>query len=220
MNPRNRTLIIVLGAVAAIVVIFVIANLAGGDDESSGGVVDPSETTEASSDSLEQTRPVEVTGDPIPPLDDTAAEDPAIGTAFPLIEGQSFDGTPITIGGSAGGPTLAVYLAHWCPACNAEVPELIEADNRGGIPAALSIVGVSTAVDETRPNYPPSEWLDDNDWRWPVMADDAGGTAFFDSGGTSFPYLVLLDEDGTILDRESGTRSAEEIAAWIQESFA
>lgn len=216
----NRTPIIIVGAV---VVVAVLAGLAvlltGGDDESSGGVVDPSETTEPAGP-VEQTRPVEITGEPVPTLTDGLPSDPGIGTPLPLIEGQSFDGTPITLGGEADGPTLIVYLAHWCPACNAEVPELVELTNRGGVPEGMEVVAVSTAVDQTRANYPPSDWLADNDWPWPAMADDADSNAFLFSGGSGFPYLVILDENGDVIARESGTRDAEQIAEWIQESLA
>jgi thiol-disulfide isomerase/thioredoxin len=219
-NPPNRTMIIVIGA---IVVVALLAGLAvlltGGDDESSGGVIDPSETTEPAGP-VEQTRPVEITGDPLPPLTDGLPTDPGVGMALPVLDGQSFDGTPITIGGEADGTTLVVYLAHWCPACNAEVPELVELNNRDGVPEGMEVVAVSTAVDQTRANYPPSDWLADNDWPWPAMADDADSNAFVFSGGSGFPYLVILDENGEVVARESGTRSAEEIAAWIQESLA
>lgn len=220
-TPPNRTMMIVIGAV---VVVALLAGLAvlltGGDDDSnSGGVIDPSDTTEPAGP-VEQTRPVEITGPPLPPLDSQLPTDPGVGMAMPVLDGQSFDGTPITIGGEADGTTLVVYLAHWCPACNAEVPELVELGNRDGVPEGMEVVAVSTGVDQTRANYPPSDWLSGFGWQYPVMADDADSSAFVFSGGSGFPYLVILDENGDVIARESGTRSAEEIAAWLQESLA
>jgi len=220
-STPNRTPIIIIGA---IIVVAVLAGLAilltgGDDDSSSGGVIDPADTTEPSGP-VEQNRPVEITGAPVPTLDDQLAVDPGIGMPLPVLEGQSFDGTPITLGGEADGPTLVVYLAHWCPACNAEVPELVELNNRGGVPDEMTVVGVSTAVDQTRANYPPSDWLAGNNWPFDAMADDADSSAFLFSGGSGFPYLLILDENGDVIARESGTRDAEQIAEWIQESLA
>ncbi len=187
--------------------------VAGGDDGSESA-------TTAPSGDVEQNRTVSVSGDVVPTLDAALVDDPAIGTAFPTIEGQTFDGTPITVGGSTDGPTMVVYLAHWCPHCNAEIPELVELNDSGGIPEDLTVVGVSTGVDPTAPNYPPSEWLDDKGWPWAAMADDEASTAFVVSGGSGFPYLVILDADGKVIARASGEKSAEDLKVWIDDALA
>ena len=36
------------------------------------------------------------------------------------------------------------------------------------------------------------------------------------NGGGGFPYLMIADADGNVLDRDSGAKSAEDLAAWIQ----
>jgi thiol-disulfide isomerase/thioredoxin len=219
VNSKNRTLLIVVGVAVAILGLAGIAVLAGGGDDSSSGVLDPSETVVESSGEVEQNRPIEVEGDNVPTLTDVDP-DPAFGMALPTISGQSFDGTPVSIGGAGDGPTMVVYLAHWCPHCNDEIPELIELNNRDGVPADMRVVGVSTGVDNAAPNYPPSEWLDDKGWPWEAMADDANSSAFVLSGGSGFPYLVILDADGNILARDSGEKSAEDLAVWIQDALA
>jgi thiol-disulfide isomerase/thioredoxin len=220
VNSKNRTLLIIVGVIVAVLGLAGIAVLAGGGDDSSSGVVDPSETVVESSGDVEQNRPIEVAGDNIPTLDNTVSPDPAIGMALPTIDGQSFDGTPVSIGGASDGPTMVVYLAHWCPHCNDEIPELIELNNRDGVPADMRVVGVSTGVDNSAPNYPPSEWLQDKGWPWEAMADDADSMAFVLSGGSGFPYLVILDADGNVLARDSGEKSAEDLAVWIQDALA
>ena len=48
------------------------------------------------------------------------------------------------------------------------------------------------------------------------MADSAESTAFVVNGGGGFPYLMIVDADGNVLDRDSGAKSAEDLAAWIQ----
>ena len=217
---NNRTLVIVIAAVVAVLALAGIAVLLTGGDDDSAGVIDPDTTVDEPSGPVEQNRPVVVDGPPLPTLDRNLAADPAIGMAFPPMEGQGFDGTPISVGGATDGPTMLVFLAHWCPACNEEVPQLVELRNRDGVPEAMSVLGVSTAADNTAPNYPPSEWLADLDWPWPTLADDADSTAFVFGGGSAFPYLAILDADGTVLARDTGVKTAEELAVWIRDALA
>jgi thiol-disulfide isomerase/thioredoxin len=221
---KNRTVIIVVGVVVLVLGLAGAAVLlSGGDDESSGGVLAPGETTRPTyGDDVQENRPVEVAGDRLPGLDSVGAEDTAIGTPVPVVEGATFDGNAMTVGGPTDGPTLYVFLAHWCPHCNDEIPELIELKNRDGIPEGMNVVAVSTAVDNSAPNYPPSEWIVDKEWpsEWPVMADSVESTTFVVNGGGGFPYLMIVDADGNLLARASGTKSAEDLAAWIQTTLA
>ena len=220
---KNRTVIIVVGVVVLVLGLAGAAVLLGGDDDSSGGVLAPDETTTATYGAdVQENRPVEVTGDPVPSHDSVAADDVAIGTAVPVITGATFDGDAVTIGGATDGPTMYVFLAHWCPHCNDEIPELIELRNRDGIPEDMNVVAISTAVDNSAPNYPPSEWLLDRNWpsEWPVLADSAESTSFVFNGGSGFPYLMIVDADGNLLARDSGTKTAEDLATWIQTTLA
>ena len=215
MNPKNRTFVIVAGVVVLIIAAALIAVLATGGSDDSGD-------SSASGDSgaeIEQTRPVEVTGEALAPFEDPAA-DPAVGQASPVVTGQGFDGTALTIGGAGDKPTLLVFLAHWCPHCNREVPEVIKLNDAGGIPADLDVVGISTAVASDRPNYPPSEWIVDKGWPFPTMADSENSEALSAFGGTGFPFLVMVDSDGTVLARQSGESTADELGAWIDATLA
>jgi len=215
VNPKNRTFVIVAGVVVLIIAAALIAVLATGGSDDSGD-------SSASGDSgaeIEQTRPVEVTGEALAPFEDPAA-DPAVGQASPVVNGQGFDGTAMTIGGAGDKPTLLVFLAHWCPHCNREVPEVIKLNDAGGIPADLDVVGISTAVASDRPNYPPSEWIVDKGWPFPTMADSENSEALTAFGGTGFPFLVMVDSDGTVLARQSGESTADELGAWIDATLA
>ncbi len=215
---KNRTLIIVVGVVVLILGLGgAVVLLSGGDDD--GSVSAPNGTSgEGGGEELQHTRPVEVIGDPLASLGTVVDGDPAIGQAMPVVEGATFDGQPLSIGGSTGQPTLYVFLAHWCPHCNDEIPELIELNDRGGVPADVDVVAISTAVDPSGPNYPPSQWLVDKEWpsAWPVLVDDDASTSFIVNGGGGFPYLMIVDADGNVLDRASGTKSADELDAWLQ----
>jgi hypothetical protein len=52
--------------------------------------------------------------------------------------------------------------------------------------------------------------------KWPVMADSTESSAFVVNGGGGFPYLMIVDADGNVLDRDSGAKTAEDLAAWLQ----
>ncbi|MFV0309913.1 MAG: TlpA family protein disulfide reductase [Desertimonas sp.] len=150
---------------------------------------------------LDQTQPVTVVGSPLPEMVDVPA-DPAIGASAPRINGAGFDGTPINV--RPGTPTLLVFVAHWCPHCQAEVPVLVQWAADGGVPDGVDVIGVASGTDRRRPNYPPSEWLEAAGFPFPVLADTEAGTAASAFGLMSFPYFVLLDGDGTVAARLNG----------------
>lgn len=166
---------------------------------------------------IEQTRPVTVAGAPLTRLE---GADDAIGAIAPTIDGQSFDGSEIVVGGPQDGPMMLVFLAHWCPHCNAEIPELVELEEAGSLPDDLDVVAISTSSDPSRDNYPPSEWLDEKGWPWPAMADDENGSAIVAMGGSAFPFTVLLDADGTVLARRAGQATADETLQFITDALA
>ncbi|MET0577654.1 MAG: hypothetical protein ABW122_03285, partial [Ilumatobacteraceae bacterium] len=103
MNPKNRTFVIVAGVVVLIIAAALIAVLATGGSDDSG---DASVSSDAGAE-IQQTRPVEVTGEALAPFEDPAT-DPAVAQASPVVTGEGFDGTPMTIGGAADQPTLLV----------------------------------------------------------------------------------------------------------------
>lgn len=158
---------------------------------------------------LAQTQPVQVEGRSLPEFD-PAGEDPAEGTLAPTLQGASFDGTPLTIGPD-GRAKLLVFVAHWCPQCRREVPELAEWLQDEGAPDYVDIYAIATASDPNRPNFPPSEWLEREGFEAPALADDQNGTAADAFGLNAFPYLVLVSSGGEVLDRFSGEFSTDQL---------
>jgi thiol-disulfide isomerase/thioredoxin len=150
---------------------------------------------------LEETRPVTITGAALPVLPDSG-NDPAVGSIAPVITGQSFDGTPVSI--KPGKPTLVVFVAHWCPHCQREVPRLVAWDKAGQVPAGIDVIGVATATTTTRGNFPPSTWLAKEQFPWPVLADSAQQEASTAFGLNGFPFFALYDASGKIVLRQSG----------------
>jgi thiol-disulfide isomerase/thioredoxin len=169
--------------------------------------------------------PVEVDGSPLPPLGAAEiADDPAFGTRAPVLVGEDFDGQTVRIDAAANGPTMVVFLAHWCPHCNAEVPRINELRDAGRIPEGLDIIAVSTALNPGRPNFPPSQWFEDMDWTYPVLVDgvDMVQQNFIAAdayGIDGFPFVTLLDADGNVAARWSGEHETDEIIQLIEDNL-
>jgi thiol-disulfide isomerase/thioredoxin len=179
-----------IAGVAAMVVVIAaaIAIVSTGDDKPADAGVS-------------ETRPVEVSGTALPTYA-AGVTDAAVGAVAPTLSGQQFDGTPIDV--TPGRPTLVIFLAHWCPHCQREVPVLTQWEADGGVPEGVDVIGVATATDPALPNYPPSQWLADENFPFPVMADSATSDAAIAYGLSGYPYFVLLDADGKVVQRASG----------------
>jgi len=156
-----------------------------------------------------------VTGDVLPPHNADVA-DPAIGMVAPVLTGKGFAGNIVTT--TPGTPTLLVFLAHWCPFCQEEVPLLVEWEESGDMPLGVDVIAVATATDSAKPNYPPSAWLARENFPvlWPVMADDQERTAGQTFGLTAYPFFVLLDAEGKVVKRMSGVVPKDELTALVQ----
>jgi thiol-disulfide isomerase/thioredoxin len=114
-----------------------------------------------------------------------------------------------------------VVLAHWCPHCQAELPGLVELIAQGRVPEGVSVVGLSTAIDAVRPNYPPSAWFEREGWTQPTLTDDASSRALDALGLSTFPGFVFVDGQGAVALRLTGEIGAErfgEILASLAQS--
>lgn len=159
--------------------------------------------------------PVTVTGDVLPPYNADVA-DPAVGMAAPVLTGKGFSGNIVTT--TPGTPTLLVFLAHWCPFCQEEVPLLVEWEDSGDMPLGVDVIAIATATDSAKPNYPPSAWLAREKFPalWPVMADTQDRTAGEAFGLTAYPFFVLLDAEGKVVKRMSGIVPKDDLTALVQ----
>jgi thiol-disulfide isomerase/thioredoxin len=180
--------------VAAVVAAVVVAT--GGDDDDGNDV---SATAEAF-----DTATAEVEGAGLPAFAPAGA-DPAIGMEAPTATGVTPDGATVTMP-TEGRPTMMVFLAHWCPHCQKEIVEAQEWIEEGNVPDEVDVVGVSTAIDPTRPNHPPSAWFEKEGWTSPTIGDASlvVGEAY---GLTEFPYWVTVDADGRVVDRRVGEQT-------------
>jgi len=144
----------------------------------------------------------------------SAAGDPAVGRPIPEATGADFDGTPVTIARD-GRAKMILFVAHWCSVCQQEVPLIADWLPGANIPDNVDLLTVSTGVDRSRPNYPPSEWLQGEGWTLPVIMDDEAGTVAGAFGLSAYPYFVFVNAEGNVVGRFTGGLPAETIAALV-----
>jgi cytochrome c biogenesis protein CcmG, thiol:disulfide interchange protein DsbE len=201
---QNRTPYFVIAAIAAAVLVALVVALAAGggngdDAATDGGNADPATTGT-----------VTVSGNPLPQFSDTA-DDPAVGMTLPTLEGNDQSGAPMTIGAD-GRPTMIMFVAHWCPHCQREVPVVQQWVDDGRLPEGVDLVSVSTAIDPSRPNYPPDAWLADEGWTAPVLVD-ADNSAAQAAGLSAYPFFVAIDGNGTVVLRTTGELTTDQLDA-------
>ena len=198
---------LIVGAIVVVVAVIAVLVTRSGDTSNNSAAAGP------------QTYPVTVTGQPLVKMPDSGT-DAAIGKVAPTLTGQSlFDGSPLTIAPADGRAKLVVFVAHWCPHCQREVPLLVQWMSSGQKPADLDVVAVSTANGLSDENSPASAWLQRASWPTPVMADSSSNTAAEAYGLPSYPYLVVVGADGTVKARTTGEMTTDEITAFVNKAL-
>jgi thiol-disulfide isomerase/thioredoxin len=150
----------------------------------------------------------EVVGSPqvdgsLPPMGNSNVDQTATGQEAPTVTGTDFDGEEVTITND-GRPKAIVFLAHWCPHCQAEVPSVQRWLNDTGGVDGVDMYSVTTAVDPRRNNYPPQRWLEDEGWTVPIIRDNAASSVLTAHGNGGFPFWVFTNSDGTVALRVAG----------------
>lgn len=188
---KTATRKLVWGAVAVVALVVGVLVVAGAREDN--------KETRASAPAAKLT----VSGS-LPRMPDEGA-DPALGMVAPKLAGSNFAGEPVTV--TAGTPRVIVFAAHWCPACNKELPVLVEylADNP--LPEGVEVVVVSTSAKASAPGHPAGDWLAD-EMKWPTMdkviVDSAANEAAVAYGLNVFPYFVAVNADGEVTGRDAG----------------
>jgi thiol-disulfide isomerase/thioredoxin len=176
--------VVVLGIVA----IAVASGSGGGDDDANAA---------------EQFGTPEISGNPLPSYV-AGGDDPAVGEIAPTVEGTNFAGQPTSIEPN-GKPRMIVFLAHWCPHCNAEAPRLARFLETDGLPDGVDLTIVPTGSNPQGEHWPPSEWLQEMGLQGlPVVLDDQDQSVAAAYGLSAYPFIVTLDADGRVLSRVSG----------------
>ena len=185
-NQKTSKTVIIAGVAGAIVVALLIAAVLFG-------------TTEAGSEYGEP----HISGT-LPPMPQQANIDQsATGIGAPIVTGEDFDNNTVVVGND-GRPKAIVFLAHWCPHCQAEVPS-VQAwlDATGGVDG-VDMYSIATAINSDRDNHPPSDWLENEGWTVPVIRDDQDSSVLRAYGNGGFPFWVFTNSDGTVALRVAG----------------
>jgi thiol-disulfide isomerase/thioredoxin len=125
--------------------------------------------------------------------------------------GTDLEGEALTI--PSEGAKLVVFLAHWCPHCQAEVPLLVDWIDSGDVPEGVEVYGVATSNDPNADNFPADAWLAEEGWEQPTLLDDEANTFANDYNVEGFPFLAFVDEDGTVVETMSGEKPISEVQA-------
>jgi cytochrome c biogenesis protein CcmG/thiol:disulfide interchange protein DsbE len=180
---------VAIGVVVVLGIVAIALSVGSGGDESSSG------------DDGQFGTP-DVSGEPLPRYV-TGAQDPAVGEIAPTVRGENFAGEPTAI--EPGRPRMVVFLAHWCPHCNAEAPRLASFIADPGIPDSVDLTIVPTGSSPEAEFWPPSDWLDDVGLgRIETLVDDEEQTVASAFGLSGYPFIVMLDAEGRVVQRVSG----------------
>jgi thiol-disulfide isomerase/thioredoxin len=192
--------IVIVGIVVVVMVGIVVATVLSG--KKSSNIQSKIETSDSIS-----VRAASVNGkvgeSSLPAIPDDGSTDPAEGKIVPQITAQDFGGKKVTITPGTK-PYVIIFVAHWCPHCQREVPKLVSMETDGSLPSNVEYVAIATSTDKAKGNYPPSKWLKSEGWPWRALADDVNNDAAQAMGVTGFPTAIYVNADGTIYKRTSG----------------
>jgi thiol-disulfide isomerase/thioredoxin len=208
----NRTVLAIAAVAVAVVVAVGLAIALGGDDGGDVRAGDSSSDDGGGQDAPLAFAPVSTEGTALAPFDGEG-DDPAIGQQAPRIEGQAPDASAVAVDFEE--PTLLVFLAHWCPHCQRELPLLVDMAG-GGAFEGIRTVAVLTGTNENAPNFPPAAWLEEEGWTGDVVVDDRDYTAAAAYGLTSYPYLVAVDAEGEVVARTAGEQPPPAVAQLVE----
>ena len=194
----SRAPFVIIGAAVVIaLVIAIVATRKSGTEDSA----------------LAQTQPVTVSGTALPTLSGSGA-DAAVGRQVPELKGAAFDGSAVTIAND-GHPKIVIFIAHWCPHCQAEVPVITKWIAANGAPSGVDMYAVSTGASKDRPNYPPSSWLAKVNWPLPTLADNDDALAAQAFGLNAYPYFAVVNASGNLVFRATGELDTTQLAQLV-----
>ena len=136
------------------------------------------------------------------------------GEKSPVIDLDITNGATVTYPDNR--PTIFLFVAHWCPYCMEEIPEVIQwIDQADLVNKDVSVVLVVTHIDSEKNNYPPDQWLFNENWQYPVIYDDKKNSLSDYFGITYFPSWVFTESDGTIALTHAGRLGIEELSKLV-----
>jgi thiol-disulfide isomerase/thioredoxin len=163
---------------------------------------------------------VSSTGGLLAPLPESGA-DTETGKSVAVLKGYDLQGRPVTIDPAGEGKaTMVVFLAHWCPHCNREIPVLNKWRESGEVPTGLRVIGITTGSKADQANWPPSKWMTAMKWPFEVMADSEAQEAARAYGVAGYPFIAFVGANGKITARTSGEIPVEQLQIYANAAVA
>ena len=134
--------------------------------------------------------------------------EPAANMKAPVITGTDLNGNTITSENNS--PTILLFLAHWCGYCQVEVKEIQDWIEDGGDMGSVKIFSILTSINSSQPNYPPDKWLNSEGWSFQSFTDNELNGVAQHFGIRGFPFWVLIDSNGDIVTRLSGSYTKDQ----------
>lgn len=161
----------------------------------------------------EEAKSAQIVGDALPILE--GSSDPAIGMSAPGIRAATLAGEGVEIDPADGVGRLVVFLAHWDPHGQKQVPVVVDWLADEPLPEGVELVAIATASKADASNYPPSEWLEREGLPGTLIEDDDAGSLASGYGVSGFPFWVAVGGDGTVVDRAAGEQSPDQLRAMV-----
>lgn len=149
------------------------------------------------------------------PVFESGGLDASLQTVAPSVAGSDWEGSPVTIEAD-GRAKIIVFLAHWCPHCQTEVPELVDWLDAGNLPDDVDLYVVTVLTDASQSNWPPQDWLVSEGLTAPTIMDDAARSAATAFGLASVPFHVVLDGENQVLVRVAGGMGASGLDTLVE----
>ena len=134
--------------------------------------------------------------------------EPAANMKAPVINGTDLNGNSITSENNS--PTILLFLAHWCGYCQVEVKEIQDWIEDGGDMGGVKMFSILTSINSSQPNYPPDKWLNSEGWSFQSFTDNELNGVAQHFGIRGFPFWVLIDSNGDIVTRLSGSYTKDQ----------
>ena len=122
---------------------------------------------------------------------------------MPAFLVNDLDGNPVSTAAWKGKVVFVNFWATWCPPCRAEIPILIDLQNR--YKDRLQIVGVS--VDDGDP-ADVKQFVKEAGINYPIVMSDRAITKEY-GGVPALPTMFVVNPDGNVVQKHEGLFSNE-----------
>ncbi|CAA9209903.1 MAG: Cytochrome c-type biogenesis protein CcmG/DsbE, thiol:disulfide oxidoreductase [uncultured Acidimicrobiales bacterium] len=143
----------------------------------------------------------------------TVAPSPLTGKLAPEVTGSGLDGETVRLAQMRGSYVVVNFFASWCVPCKEEHDDLVAFSQRYEQSNEARIVAV--IYSDTPENA--RGFFAKNGGSWPVITDPNGKVAL-DFGVRGVPESFLIDPDGVVLARITGSVDLNGLEALVEQA--